>query len=211
MTINQWKFTYEKISLAQSKDKTDGCKKKTNNYLIAFNNTCYSPVYQSFWHSLLFSLFSLSLLCIFKNNSVQSMKRVTWTFCFIGHFCCSFNWAILWIRNWWKFQFLQKIFFLNVGCGFIGRHLVKYLINNDLVSHVRAVDKTPPQLAWLNNQHMTVFNDNTVEFFSANLMNEGQYFSHHFFVFFSPLDQRWLWTTTKKTDSSVSTGLFHVI
>lgn len=61
-----------------------------------------------------------------------------------------------------------------IGCGFIGRHLVSYLINNGLVSHIRVVDKTPPLLAWLNNQHMTAFNDKAVEFCSANLINQGQ-------------------------------------
>ncbi|XP_055324737.1 uncharacterized protein LOC129579100 [Sitodiplosis mosellana] len=59
------------------------------------------------------------------------------------------------------------------GCGFVGRHLVTYLIKNSLVSHVRVVDKTPPQLAWLNNQHMAAFNDNAVEFCSANLINQA--------------------------------------
>lgn len=66
-----------------------------------------------------------------------------------------------------------------IGCGFVGRHLVTYLINNDLVSYVRVVDKTPSQMAWLNTEHMTAFNDNAVEFISANLMNEGQYYYNY--------------------------------
>lgn len=49
-------------------------------------------------------------------------------------------------------------FTILTGCGFVGRHLVTYFINNGLVSHIRVVDKTPPLLAWLNNQHMTAFN-----------------------------------------------------
>lgn len=68
------------------------------------------------------------------------------------------------------FLFLLQL----TGCGFIGRHLVSYLMNNGLVSHLRVVDKKLPILAWLNNQHMAAFNDNIVEFCSANLMNQGQ-------------------------------------
>lgn len=57
--------------------------------------------------------------------------------------------------------------------GFVGRHLVTHLIENDCVSELRAVDKTPPQMAWLNHQHMTAFNNAKVEFCSANLINVG--------------------------------------
>lgn len=51
--------------------------------------------------------------------------------------------------------------------------MVTYFVNNGLVSHIRVVDKTPPFLAWLNNQHTTAFNDKAVEFYSANLINQG--------------------------------------
>ncbi|XP_026330165.1 uncharacterized protein LOC113237749 [Hyposmocoma kahamanoa] len=57
------------------------------------------------------------------------------------------------------------------GCGFIGRNLVEYLINNDLVSYLRVVDKTPPQLAFLNPVHSKIFEDPRVEYKSANLIN----------------------------------------
>ncbi|KAI8421234.1 hypothetical protein MSG28_008293 [Choristoneura fumiferana] len=56
-------------------------------------------------------------------------------------------------------------------CGFIGRNLVEYLISNDLVSGIRAVDKTPPQLAFLNPAHSKIFEDPRVEYKSANLIN----------------------------------------
>ncbi|CAB4033523.1 sterol-4-alpha-carboxylate 3-dehydrogenase, decarboxylating-like, partial [Paramuricea clavata] len=39
------------------------------------------------------------------------------------------------------------------GLGFIGRNLVTYLVENDLCSKIRAVDKVPPQTAWLNERH----------------------------------------------------------
>ncbi|KAI8421231.1 hypothetical protein MSG28_008293 [Choristoneura fumiferana] len=58
-----------------------------------------------------------------------------------------------------------------IGCGFIGRNLVEYLISNDLVSGIRAVDKTPPQLAFLNPAHSKIFEDPRVEYKSANLIN----------------------------------------
>lgn len=57
------------------------------------------------------------------------------------------------------------------GCGFVGRNLVHYLIENELVSFVRIVDKVPPQVAWLNKAHQAVFDDARVEFKSANLIN----------------------------------------
>ncbi|CAH0724012.1 unnamed protein product, partial [Brenthis ino] len=57
------------------------------------------------------------------------------------------------------------------GCGFIGRNLVEYLITNDLVSALRVVDKTPPQLAFLNPCHSKIFEDPRVEYKSANLIN----------------------------------------
>ncbi|XP_068622866.1 uncharacterized protein [Battus philenor] len=57
------------------------------------------------------------------------------------------------------------------GCGFIGRNLVEYLISNDFVSELRVVDKTPPQLAFLNATHTKIFEDPRVEYKSANLIN----------------------------------------
>ncbi|XP_017885506.1 uncharacterized protein LOC108628246 [Ceratina calcarata] len=57
------------------------------------------------------------------------------------------------------------------GCGFIGRNLVEYLLDNDLVSFVRVVDKVPPQTAWLNSVHQKLFEHPLLEFKSANLIN----------------------------------------
>uniref|UniRef100_A0A6P7FUD5 Uncharacterized protein LOC114334218 n=1 Tax=Diabrotica virgifera virgifera TaxID=50390 RepID=A0A6P7FUD5_DIAVI len=57
------------------------------------------------------------------------------------------------------------------GCGFIGRNLVAYLVKNDLVSAIRVVDKVPPQVAWLNESHAEAFQNNIVQFKSANLIN----------------------------------------
>jgi len=60
------------------------------------------------------------------------------------------------------------------GCGFIGRNLVHYLIESDLVSAIRVVDKVPPQTAWLNKIHHKAFDDPKVEFVSANLILPGK-------------------------------------
>lgn len=57
------------------------------------------------------------------------------------------------------------------GCGFIARNLVHYLVKNDLASEIRVVDKTPPQMAWLNDEHTASYEDPIVEFLSANLIN----------------------------------------
>ncbi|XP_003395101.1 uncharacterized protein LOC100644395 [Bombus terrestris] len=57
------------------------------------------------------------------------------------------------------------------GCGFIGRNLVEYLLDNDLVSFIRVVDKVPPQTAWLNTKHQQLFEHPLLEFKSANLIN----------------------------------------
>lgn len=59
------------------------------------------------------------------------------------------------------------------GCGFVGRNLVTYIIENDFASHVRVVDKVPPPMAWLNKKHQTAFDNSIVEFKSANLLNPG--------------------------------------
>jgi len=55
------------------------------------------------------------------------------------------------------------------GLGFIGRHLVKYLIDNGLTSKIRVVDKTMAAMARLNKDFTEVFNK--VETIQANLIN----------------------------------------
>lgn len=60
---------------------------------------------------------------------------------------------------------------LITGCGFIGRNLVHYLIENALVSKVIVVDKSLPQMAWLNKKHTAALEDVLVEYRSANLIS----------------------------------------
>uniref|UniRef100_A0A1A9W5Q6 NAD-dependent epimerase/dehydratase domain-containing protein n=1 Tax=Glossina brevipalpis TaxID=37001 RepID=A0A1A9W5Q6_9MUSC len=57
------------------------------------------------------------------------------------------------------------------GCGFIGRNLITYLVENDLSQEIRVIDKTPPQMSWLNAKQMKAFESEKVEFCSANLIN----------------------------------------
>ena len=39
--------------------------------------------------------------------------------------------------------------------GFVGRHLVTHLIREKLCSRIKAVDKSPPELSWMNEEHKT--------------------------------------------------------
>ncbi|XP_076064500.1 dTDP-D-glucose 4,6-dehydratase isoform X2 [Oratosquilla oratoria] len=59
------------------------------------------------------------------------------------------------------------------GCGFIGRHIVSELVEDENVEKVCIVDKVPPQIAWLNVYHTTTFSNKKVSFKSANLINPG--------------------------------------
>lgn len=69
-----------------------------------------------------------------------------------------------------------------IGCGFIGRNLVEHLITNELVSELRVVDKTPPQMAYLNQTHEKIFNNPLVEFYSANLINPRKSVGYYLYL-----------------------------
>ena len=55
------------------------------------------------------------------------------------------------------------------GLGFIGRHFVKYLVDFDLATHIRVVDRVLPVMAYLNPTFATVMSNPRVEFLQANL------------------------------------------
>ncbi|XP_065886114.1 uncharacterized protein [Dysidea avara] len=57
------------------------------------------------------------------------------------------------------------------GVGFIGRHLTCFLVENDLTSKIRVVDKVPPTTGWLNERHKVAFSK--VEYKQANLANKA--------------------------------------
>ncbi|KAI8337758.1 hypothetical protein BC941DRAFT_426101 [Chlamydoabsidia padenii] len=55
------------------------------------------------------------------------------------------------------------------GTDLVGRHLVHYLVTQQLASHIRVADKMLPQTAYLSKQHEETFKK--VEFKQANLVN----------------------------------------
>jgi nucleoside-diphosphate-sugar epimerase len=57
------------------------------------------------------------------------------------------------------------------GTGFIGRNLVRYLVQNRLASHIRVADKTRPEMAWLSSEDADLFKQPPVEYFMSNLVN----------------------------------------
>lgn len=71
-----------------------------------------------------------------------------------------------------QFLWMCKIFSHVIsGCGFIGRNFVEHLIENDLVSKVRVIDKVAPELAWLNDKQKKLFQNPLIEFMSGNLIH----------------------------------------
>jgi len=59
------------------------------------------------------------------------------------------------------------------GCGFIGRNLVRYLVENQLVSKILVSDKVLPQVAGLNEVEKQIFESDIVSFKQANLAREN--------------------------------------
>ncbi|KAJ3038679.1 hypothetical protein HDV00_000428 [Rhizophlyctis rosea] len=57
------------------------------------------------------------------------------------------------------------------GVGFIGRNFVAYLVENNLASDIRVVDKALPATAYLSDAHKKIFEDKRVDFRQANLVN----------------------------------------
>jgi len=55
------------------------------------------------------------------------------------------------------------------GVGFIGRNLVKYLVDSGQVSYVRVIDKVLPATAFLGTPHAEAFSNPMVEYRQGNL------------------------------------------
>jgi len=55
------------------------------------------------------------------------------------------------------------------GVGFIGRNLVKYIVDKDLASEIRVLDKLPTSLAFLSEDHKKAFSAPNVTVKQANL------------------------------------------
>jgi nucleoside-diphosphate-sugar epimerase len=58
------------------------------------------------------------------------------------------------------------------GTGFVGRHLVKELLESKIVSKIRVVDKSPPKTNYFNSEFEKIFSDSKVEFLQKSLVNE---------------------------------------
>jgi len=61
-----------------------------------------------------------------------------------------------------------KVLFFG-GVGFIGRNFVKYLVDNDLASEIRVLDKLPISLAFFSEAHKKTFANEKVTTKQANL------------------------------------------
>jgi hypothetical protein len=55
------------------------------------------------------------------------------------------------------------------GCGFVGRNFLLFLLNEQLISYVKVVDKITPLMAYMHPLHMTCFDSPLVEFQQADL------------------------------------------
>lgn len=67
----------------------------------------------------------------------------------------------------------QYKFLILGGLGFIGRNLVKYLIDQKIASKIRIADKAIPETAFLSDYHILYFNHPSVERVQCNLSNEA--------------------------------------
>lgn len=58
------------------------------------------------------------------------------------------------------------------GCGFVGRHLVKHIVDCRLASYVRVADKATPAVAYMSPEHAAAFEHPSVAFVQADLSKE---------------------------------------
>jgi len=57
------------------------------------------------------------------------------------------------------------------GTGFVGRHLVRYLVNLDMIEMIRVCDKNPPEISWLNEDDTILYKHQSVNYMMSNLFN----------------------------------------
>lgn len=70
---------------------------------------------------------------------------------------------------------MSKVLILG-GTGFIARHLVKYLLANELAEKIRVADKQLPQTSYFSEEFKRIYESERVEYMQANLSNEGMFF-----------------------------------
>jgi len=58
------------------------------------------------------------------------------------------------------------------GSGFIGRNLVRFLVQNDLCSKIQVCDKQLPQVAYFSKGIHEIFENPVVAFKQANLNSD---------------------------------------
>lgn len=83
-------------------------------------------------------------------------------------------------------KYLIILFRILGGLGFIGRNLVKYLIDQKIASFIRVADKAVPDTAFLSEHYLEYFKHPIVERVQCNLVNEtsaskafkGQHFDY---------------------------------
>ncbi len=63
---------------------------------------------------------------------------------------------------------LPKVLVLG-ACGFIGRNLVHFLVQNRLCSYIKAVDKSMPLTSFFHPMYTRAFEDSVVEYQQADL------------------------------------------
>ena len=59
------------------------------------------------------------------------------------------------------------------GCGFVGRNLVAMLVDRELCSHIRVVDRTMPAMAFLAPAHQAAFDSPLVEYKQGDLSRDA--------------------------------------
>ena len=71
---------------------------------------------------------------------------------------------------------------LTAGVGFVGRHLTSYLVKNQLTSKIRVVDKVPPGMGWLNEDHRVSHPHSIV---ACDSLNSKNFFRRRVFTYSS--------------------------
>lgn len=59
------------------------------------------------------------------------------------------------------------------GCGFIGRNLVKYLVDNNLCSYIKVIDKVVKSVAFFSDEHKAAFDSPIVKYKQGNAGSKG--------------------------------------
>jgi len=59
------------------------------------------------------------------------------------------------------------------GVGFVGRNFVKYLLDNDLCSHITVADKQIPQIAFMSTDQEACFDNDKVTFIQTDLTKDA--------------------------------------